>query len=69
MNGLVGHGLKVSGAVAAVVAAAKGIVAFGAWRASLRDRLMAVEPRVGRAGPGSPSSIVEPAAGVQEVVR
>ncbi len=61
--GLVGNGLKVSGAVAAVVAAAKGIVAFGAWRASLRDRLMAVEPRVGC------SSITEPAAGVQEVAR
>jgi hypothetical protein len=36
--------LKVSGMFAAVAAAARGFVAFGAWRTSLRNRLIGVEP-------------------------
>jgi hypothetical protein len=36
--------LKVLGMFAAVAAAARGFVAFGAWRTSLRNRLIGVEP-------------------------
>jgi hypothetical protein len=36
--------LKVLGMFAAVAAAARGFVAFGAWRTSLRNRLLGIEP-------------------------
>jgi hypothetical protein len=37
--------LKAIGMFAAVAAAARGFVAFGAWRISLRNRLMGADPR------------------------
>ena len=36
--------LKVLGLFAAVAAAARGFVAFGAWRTSWRNRLIGIEP-------------------------
>jgi hypothetical protein len=36
--------LKAIGLFAAVAATARGFVAFGAWRTSLRNRLIGVEP-------------------------
>ena len=42
--GLLVSALKVIGVFAAVAAAARGFVAFGAWRTSLRSRLIGVEP-------------------------
>lgn len=36
--------LKVLGMFAAVAAAARGFVAFGAWRTSWRNRLIGIEP-------------------------
>lgn len=37
--------LKVIGTFAAVAAAARGFVVFGAWRTSLRNRLIGIERR------------------------
>lgn len=42
--GLLVSALKVIGVFAAVAAAARGFVAFGAWRTSLRNRLIGIEP-------------------------
>jgi hypothetical protein len=36
--------LKAIGVFATVAAAARGFAAFGAWRTSLRNRLIGVEP-------------------------
>jgi hypothetical protein len=36
--------LKVTGVFVAVAAMARGFVAFGAWRTSLRNRLIGIEP-------------------------
>lgn len=37
--------LKMFGLFAAVAAAARGFVAFAAWRTSWRNRLIGIEPR------------------------
>ena len=36
--------LRVLGMFAAVAAVARGFVAFGAWKTSLRNRLIGIEP-------------------------
>ena len=43
--GLLVSALKVIGVFAAVATAARGFVAFGSWRTSLRNRLIGIEPR------------------------
>jgi hypothetical protein len=43
-DGLLVSVLKAIGSFAAVAAAARVFVAFGAWRTSLRNRLIGVEP-------------------------
>lgn len=45
LYGLLVGVLKALGAFAALAAAARGFVAFGAWRTSWRNRLIGVEPR------------------------
>jgi hypothetical protein len=42
--GLTVGAMKVLGTFAAVAAAARGFVAFGAWRTSWRNRLIGAEP-------------------------
>ena len=42
--GLSVSALKVIGMFAVVASAARGFVAFGAWRTSFRNRLIGVEP-------------------------
>jgi hypothetical protein len=42
--GLLVGALKASGVFAGAAAAARGFVAFGAWRTSLRNRLIGIEP-------------------------
>jgi hypothetical protein len=42
--GLLVSALKVVGVFAVVAATARGFVAFGSWRTSLRNRLIGIEP-------------------------
>jgi hypothetical protein len=44
-DGLLVSVFKAIGVFAAVAAGARGFVAFGAWRTSLRNRLIGFEPR------------------------